>query len=243
MVQRHAFGETGHREFRRAVSHAITDADDAADGREVDDVARFSLEHVRQKGFRDVEHTAHVDRIEPVQIRAARLHHRADVADAGVVHQHIHSSLAVENCFRDALAILFARHIQREKFGLAFLRFESAGRFASAFFVAVGDEYKCAGARERFRNCRANAGARARDEGDFVLEVEHVEDGIWPQKSAKSTRSFVNFVPSCGYGFIGSSTTPLRSTLPRVSRSLRGCFSLSRVRPDRLCDPIRGECR
>src|SRR5207249_5540856 len=89
VVQRHALRQAGDGEFGGAVSDALPHTHDAANGREVDDVARFSLQHCGQENFGNVEHAAHVDRVKAVQVRAGGLEQRANVTDAGVVDQDI----------------------------------------------------------------------------------------------------------------------------------------------------------
>ena len=96
------------------------------------------------------------------------------MADPGVVDQNIQSAFRRNHSSPDTLAVLLAGHVQRQKFRLPVLRFDFFTDRASALFITIGDEDERAGSRKSSGNRCPDAGTGARDQGDFVLEAEHV---------------------------------------------------------------------
>lgn len=141
VIERERFREADDGKFCRAVSQSITNTDHAADGCEVDNIARLLHQHTGQKRLRDIEDTADIDSVKPVQILSSRLHHRADMSDAGIVHQDIESQLAPVNLLRGLLAMILIGDIQSDELGLALLVRYSRDGFSSALFVSVTDKH------------------------------------------------------------------------------------------------------
>ena len=95
------------------------------------------------------------------------------MADAGVVDQNIQPGPGRKHGLRDTPAIVLAGHVQRQKLRLALFRSDVFSDRASALFVAVGYKHKGARLCEGLRDGRADAGAGAGDQADFVVESEH----------------------------------------------------------------------
>src|SRR6185503_12160173 len=101
MIERHALGDSYDCKLARAIGQSIPNPNDASDGSHVNDIARLRCDHGRHECFGHIEDPSHVHRIEPVQVRSARLQYRADVANTGVVDQYVQSSPALVDALRD----------------------------------------------------------------------------------------------------------------------------------------------
>jgi RNA-binding protein len=133
----------------------------------------FALQHRGEEGADHVEDPAGVDREDAVEIFARGGGGGADVSDAGVVHKDVEATGCDEDVAGGVPALRFAGHIERERIG-------STGGFPGALCrgfrghgIAVSGKNMRSSAGKSFCNGGTDAGARAGDERDFVLEGKH----------------------------------------------------------------------
>ena len=108
VIESHRLREANDSEFGCAISKPVADANDSANRREIDDHALFAGDHVAKESFADVEHAADVYGEEAIEIGAGGLEHGADMADAGVVNEHINLALLGVDFGLELSAALFA---------------------------------------------------------------------------------------------------------------------------------------
>jgi len=88
-VEGHGFGEADDGKFGHAVGVAIANADDAADGGDIDDRAGFVFDHGGDEGFGEMMDAFDVDGVEAVEVFFGGSQNCADMANARVVDEDV----------------------------------------------------------------------------------------------------------------------------------------------------------
>ena len=156
----------------RRVSQPLAHGHHAAHGGQIDHAPALPLQHRRHKRPTEIKRTAHVDRVQAVEVRRRRAQQIAHVADPGVVHQYIERRQPRRERHRRRLVA----HIERGKLRHPSRRANRRDDLDPVHFIAVHHPHGRALPRKRLRDGPTDSGCSASDERVFACELKHGEN-------------------------------------------------------------------